>query len=615
MKRWMVVALAQAALLSCLCAVKAQTPPPPPRLILSVAPIDRAPTPDADLRPNALRPNLTQEILSYLQNDGEEARTVRVQLLAGDAVVASQQKEVGPGKLVPVVWPTTPPTTPATPVKAPPLTEVSGPVAFRLLDDKGQALGKDIVLVVDRPSYYLDAELDFVPASAEEKNRLLVRVTPNARFKGPRCPVQLVLDPERIPGFVPGQTKKGVYAGFVTGEKRGDGLFRPLYLVAEDIKRRHDERDGVVTLRADGYNRAFTFRTTFAPSGTRPRPQERSKESLRLDAPLATDPGKPVRVVIEADNLEQPADAHLVLEVLSVVKGDPNVADEQFSPVAEFRGERRVQMAYAAGGSRGGLLFRADVKDWATDLDLGGLHGPTTLRLRLLDRDNKPREVMHGDTGERTIEVRRTIVLDDTPPEDVRFTLLPTGAVRTRPLVLSASGFDGESGIRDVVFFLGKLPPGAPLPADILAVQGRLVRRGGRVWGATVTVPVDARPVLDVSVRFTNGAGLSTTEVAQLAVADPPPVPPKGPKLASIAGTVNEGERTQRGLPVQLQDAAGKVLATTETDAAGAFLFKDLGPGDYQVSAEKVASATRGVTPVKLAAGEEKKGVAIALWR
>jgi hypothetical protein len=125
---------------------------------------------------------------------------------------------------------------------------------------------------------------------------------------------------------------------------------------------------------------------------------------------------------------------------------------------------------------------------------------------------------------------------------------------------------------------------------------------------------VDARPLLDVSVRFTNQAGLSTTEVVPVAVTDPPPAA-KGPKLASIAGTVTEGDRTQKELPVELQDTAGKVLGKTNTDAKGAYLFKDLAAGDYQVSAEKVASATKGVTPVKLGAGEDKKGVVIKLWR
>jgi hypothetical protein len=616
MERWLSATLVQVVLLAWLSPVKAQTAPPPPRLILSAAPIEKAPPRDADLRPSALRPNVTQEILTYVQNDGPQARKVRVQLVAGGVVVASQPAEVASGKLVPVPWPGAPPASVAPavpPARAPSLAQLTPPVAFRLVDETGQALGKDVVMEVDRPSYYLDAEMEFVPARGQEKNRLLVRVTPNRYFKGPRCPVQLMLDPERIPGFIAGQKKKGVYAGFVTGERLGNGLFRPLYLVAEDIQLTPDKRDGVVTLQADGYSRAFTFRATFAPSGTRPRPQERSKESLRLDVPPAADPRKPLRVVIEADNLEQPADARLVLDVLTVVMGDPTMPQEQFSPLAEFRGERNVQMFYAAGGRQGGLRFRAEVTDWITEQDLGGLHGPATLRLRLLDRDNKPREVLHAESGQMTTEFRRTVVLDDTPPEDVRFTQPPTSAIRTRPLVLSATGMDPESGIRDVVFFLGKLPPNAALPPDIIAAPGVLPRRG-RVWSATLVVPADARPVLDVSVRFTNPAGLSTTEVIQLAVTDPAPAA-KGPKLASIAGTVTEGDRTQRELPVQLQDTAGKVLAKTNTDAKGAYLFKDLAAGDYQVSAEKVASATKGTIPVKLAAGEEKKGVVVKLWR
>ncbi|HTU21202.1 MAG TPA: carboxypeptidase-like regulatory domain-containing protein [Gemmataceae bacterium] len=615
MKRCLPVALAWAVLTAWLYSAKNQPPDPPPRLVLSTEPIDKPPRADADLRPNALRPNITQEILTYLQNDGAEARTVIVQLLAGGVAVASRQMEVAPGKLVQVAWPGIPPP-PAAAVKPPVLTELTPPVAFRLLDAQGRVLGKDVVLEVDRPSYYLDAELEFVPARGEENNRLIATVTPNARFKGPRCRVQMVLDPLRIPGFIVGQKPKGVYAGFVTAARSSDGVARSLFLAAEDIRLRPDARNGVVTLQADGYNRAFTFRTTFARSGTKPRPQERSKQSLRLDMAGAADPRKPVRVGIEADNLAQPADARLVLEVLSViVKSDKEVPSEQFSPLAEFRGERNIQLMFAVGGKRGGLLFRPEVKDWGAELDLGGLHGATTLRLRLLDKDNRPREVLDAESEKTTIEVRKSVMLDDTAPEEVRFEALPPRAVRTLPLTLSASGIDPESDIRDVVFFVGKLPPDAKLPADSVAALGRRARIGGKVWSAELPVPTDAPPVLDVSVRFINNAGLSTTRVAQLPVADPPPPRAKVAKLASIAGTVTEGDRTQRALPVELQDPAGKVLAKTETNASGAYLFKDLAPGDYQVSAVKVASDTKGVTPVKLAAGEDKKGIVVQLWR
>jgi hypothetical protein len=606
------VFLACAILLTFLPTLFAQAPNPQARLILSATPLDQATKEDDDLRLPVLRPNITQELFVYVQNDKAEAQTVIVQLLAGGVEVAAQKKEVGPGQFLPVAWPRPPAAANPTP-----LTALTGRVAFRLLDARGQALGTSIPLVVDRPSYYLDADLAFVPARGEEKNRLIATVTPTARFKGPPCNVQLVLDPERIPGLIPGRKVKGVYAGYVTGEKRGRNSFQPLYLVAEDIGIRADERDGVVTLQADGCNRAFTFRTTFAPSGTKPRPQQRGKESLRIDMPRLADSRKPVRVGIEADNLEQPMDARLVLEMLSIVdKGDKREVSEQFSPLAEFRGERSEQFFFAPAGRRGGLLFKPEVKDWSTALDLGGIHGKATLRLRLLGESGEPRGVLDAETGRQVTEVRKTIVLDDTPPEDVRFEKLPATAIRTKPLTLFARGTDEESGIRDVVFFLGKPPADAKLPPDALAAPGRRLEKGSDIWTAELLVPAEARVPFDVAVRFTNNIGLSTTEVARLGgVTDPPPPEPKVPRKASIAGTVTEGDRTQTGLTVELQSAAGQVLTTTRTAAAGAFLFKDLEPGDYQVSAAKTASDTKGTAQVKLAAGEEKKGVTIKLWR
>jgi hypothetical protein len=191
-----------------------------------------------------------------------------------------------------------------------------------------------------------------------------------------------------------------------------------------------------------------------------------------------------------------------------------------------------------------------------------------------------------------------------------------------------------------VVFFLGKLPPDAPLPRDLIVVQGRPVKKlkeestGKKekkdstvkkeeedtiVWVAELIAPSDARNPLDVSVRFTNNVGLSRTLSVPVEVIDPPPAPPPGAKVkrGSIAGVVMEGEIPQKGLKVDLQDAAGKVLVSTNTDEKGAFIFKDLGPGDYNLATAKIASNTRGLTrrPIPLAAGEDKTGIVLKLYR
>jgi hypothetical protein len=614
MKRLLFLALAGAALLASIRPAAAQAPNAGVSLILSSRPLLKAPVTDGE-RSNVLRPIVEQELFTYVLNTAQQAQTVKVQLLAdGVEVISSKDQSIGPGKFVPIFWPRAAETPGAKPA------ELARPVVFRLLDAKGDKLGEDKKLIVDRPDNYLDAELEFIPRRGAEANRLIVTMTPKDNFKGPPCRVQLALDPERIPGLVPGQKKKGVYAGYVTAEKNDKDRFKSLNLIAEDIRLSSDERQrsGVVRIEADGYNRAFTFPTDFPLAGTSSKPQKRGNETLRLNSLPFADPGTPTPVVIEADNLVNREDARLVLEVAPLLTDKKKAAADQFSLVAEFRGERDVQLVFRGGGKDGGLRFVPQVRDWSKSLDLGGLYGSVMLRLRLLDKDGKEREVLDGETGDKTTEVLKTITLDDTPPA-VRFEKLPRPAVRTKPFVVEARGIDDESGIRDVVFFLGKIAANAPVPPDAIARPGKQSKKD--VWGAELVVPSDARSPQNLSVRFTNNAGLSTTEVIPLEVTDPPPPGVKVARKGSIAGVVMEGERPQKELKVDLLDPAGKVLLSTNTADDGSYVFRDLLPGDYRVASVKTVSNTAGMTPragqpaLALGEGEEKLGVVIKLWR
>ena len=52
-------------------------------------------------------------------------------------------------------------------------------------------------------------------------------------------------------------------------------------------------------------------------------------------------------------------------------------------------------------------------------------------------------------------------------------------------------------------------------------------------------------------------------------------------------GMQDAGEPGIANATVELLDASGNVLATTVTDSAGGYIFKDLGPGDYQVRVDE----------------------------
>jgi hypothetical protein len=90
----------------------------------------------------------------------------------------------------------------------------------------------------------------------------------------------------------------------------------------------------------------------------------------------------------------------------------------------------------------------------------------------------------------------------------------------------------------------------------------------------------------------------------------------KKDKKARITGTVVEDERVQGGVIVRLYDPTGRtVLATTKTNAAGDFSFKDLEKGKYIVVATKSASRTRARAVVELDAGETKALGDLKLFR
>jgi hypothetical protein len=590
------------------------------RLILSMKPLNeeelgmRDPSRRADAW--FLRPNVPQELLTYVEIDEPAKKpSVTVQLLAGGVEVASQTLKAVEAKYTQVKWPRL---DAAPNGAAPKRTEFLNPVELRLLVD-GKPAGEAIKLQTYQPRAYLDAK--FRPAEGENGNRLVVEVSPretDPRFLALEPPCHVELIPNLARYYDPlSLGKRRIWSGNVLLEDKSESLL----IAAEEVDFRPDARRSMVSLSADGVGRAFLFEVTAAEPGAAPRLNPTSRENiLRINAPRFADPSKLVRMTFEADYVKAPADTkRLVLDVLALTDKEGN---KHYSRLADFRGNRDMRWFLTGGGRQGGLQLQPDVKDWGQGVDLSGLHGKVTLRLRLLDEKNKSMDVLDTDKEEWKSTpdgVSRTITLDDTPPA-VRFEKLPRPAVRTKPFVVEARGIDEESGIRDVVFFLGKIPGNAPVPPEAIARPGRQLKKDGP-WTAELVVPSDARSPLDLSVRFTNNVGLYTTEVIPLEVADPPPAGVKVAKKGSIAGVVVEGERPQKGLKVDLVDAAGKVLLSTNTAADGTYVFKDLLPGDYRVSSAKTTSNTAGVSPrpplppLALAEGEDKTGVVIKLWR
>jgi hypothetical protein len=592
---------------------------PKVKLLLSQTPGDKAP--EKASRPGVLRPNVVQEVFVHVKNDDTEDVKGSVALLAGETKLTSQPVTAVAGKVTPVPWPRIGPAD----MK---LLQAKGPVSFQLYV-KDQPVGPKVRVQIDRPRNYLDASLTWHPDAAG-KNRLEAVVRPLQGFRGPPCRVELVLNPDRIPGLVAGQKKRGFFADTLrVGTKA-------IYLEAQDLRFEGKEAgNGLVYLNADGYPRAFTFKTTFSRTGTTPETADEIKNpGAVFGVPRYARPSQLVPVQIEVDDLPRAEEdsARVVVEMIKQApRGAKEEAGERVSELVEYRGERQKRILYAAGGPDGGLTFRPEVTDRKTALDLGSAFGPVGLRLRILDAKDQPitfLDKLDEKTPEVT-ELKRTVMLDDSAPENLRWVDLPKRVVRGRALLLKATGEDSESGISEVLFWVGRPTREGEIPKDATFISGKLLPVKGKakekekekvkekVWSVGLDVPIDQPGLLTVSAQFINGAGLRKNLTATIPVVDPEKVAEKEKKAkkASIAGAVREGDRPQVGVPVELRDRTRKVVANVKTGEGGTFLFKDLDPGTYTVVAAKTASRTRGEWSGTVKEGEQKTGLDIKLYR
>lgn len=565
-----------------------------------------------------LRPNLAQQIFVYVQNANNTTEEVTVELRAGGNSVPGgvQPVKVEGNKPQRVLFGKPAPAPADKPLV---LTPLAGPIDLRLLGDKNAVLD-EVKLDVARPNAYVDVtSIKFDPSEqGGVRNRLIVRLRAKESFAGAPCRVELVLRPERIPGLVPGQKKEGTYAGHLT--RAGDDLV----LVAENLKFQSgtEAKNGLVYLSIDGYERAYTFTTSFPREGIASEPQRIDIPILGIVAPAFGVPSAQFAIGVEVDNAKP--DEVAELEILAVSLNQNEELDQKPISLARFNGDRRLNLLFNPVGPNGGLLFKPEIRDWSVEQDLSEVYGKRTFRLRLLDKDGNVIKVRSGAEGEPVEKVERTLVLDASKPEEVKFIDFPKTLLRGSALPLKARGIDPESGILEVVFFAGKPAPDGKLPPNPVAVEGTPTDATRTVWAAELPVSTDQKGMFEVSVRFTNQAGLSATETIRIQLVDPPPATPAGPgsgaggkglKETIIEGTVVEGTRAQPNLVVTLRDEKGVAKGTTTTDAKGKFVFKDIPGGTYRISSAKTSSNTKGEVTVAVPEGQKKSGVEIKLFR
>jgi hypothetical protein len=458
------------------------------------------------------------------------------------------------------------------------LPALVGPLHFRVLDadHPGIVLGEQEIRAGVRPSasYVQVEEIRHDPPRAVtgEPNRLAVRLRSRAMGEGPPCPVELVLAPGRIPGFLSAES------GRFRGELAADG--KEMILFAEGMRfEEGTDGPGAVTLNIDAVPRAQTFLIRFARESGPTLAERAIETAVRIRAPRAVRSGEPIAIIAEVDNA--PEDATLELSLGRSEGG-------RFEPLIsrKYDGPRNSRVGFLPIGPGGSPHIEATVEDWAVEYPTAGIQGTYEARARLSDADG------HG-IGSASLPV----IIDDRPAPWVRLSRLPKQARRGSLLDVKAAGQAPASGLREVVFFVGKPTPDGKLAPGAPSATGTPLPGGANTWTSKLPLPADLKGPIDVSVQFLSNVGLSRFDSGRVELIDTDPVP-----TGSIRGVVREAALPQSGLAVVLLGAKGEKLFETKTGDDGAFSFADVPVGKYTVGSYKPTSMRVGRQPVEVKA-------------
>jgi hypothetical protein len=556
------------------------------QLEILLATEDRPGGPVATLGELRLRPaKARQPHYLYVRNPSKTGRTVLVELKAGEIAAGGEPPKLtlGPGQTQKVTFPG------PTPKPTEPLDPMRGPLRVRLLDSQNGSVVQERTFPVSiaTPAEYVKvAEARFEPAAKEGgTNRLTVALQAVAPPLDPPCPVDLVVLPDRIPGLA--AVKDGTLRGSLP-----DKPDQVLTLFAAGLQLASDaDEQGEFSLTIDGIPRALAFRTTFARHGDPTTPRREVRTRLALHAAAAARSGTKLEVAVQVDN--PPVDSRLEVS-LGHYEGGVFQADV---PVSDFPTARRQVVGFSPSGPAGALLVEATIEDWTVALDTAGIQGRRELQARLIDSE-----------GRIVKTAALPVVLDAEMPRLVRFLDPPRQGRRGGTVTLKAIGTEGASGIKQVVFFVGK-PEGDKLPPKAEQADARPVPGAPTTWSAELRLPEDRKGPTDVSVQFVNGAGLSGFDTATIELLDTDPVPTGG-----IVGKVLEGDRPQKDLDVLLGNDRGDVVGRTRSGNDGGFTFKDLPKGTYQLYSRRSSTQTIGRKIVEVSPGEPQQ-VELKLYR
>lgn len=539
------------------------------------------------LRPQPADPTPVRENLSlrpvrspqswslYVLNPSARARTVSVELLAEEKILAASAATPLKGKtLTRIGFP--PPAKPvASPEVKPPegkspevkLTEWSGPLRVRVVDSADPSMvyeDRELKVELLEPRDYVRvSRVQYAPADPlmGSPNRLSVQLRTTLLDPKPDVPVALGLSGDLLPGLV--GVKEGLFQGKLTGSNPQVELF------AEDLRWHADDRTGLFSLSIDADERAVLFRSAFADGGAVPRVEV--EPQLRLRAPSTAKSGPPLEVRVEVDNAPPGASVELQFGRLRGLRFEPEGA-----PIRRDRARHR---SLAVGPSPdGALLFQGFVEDWKIPLDTDRILGQYFIQGRLIDAQ-----------GQIIRTVLQPVALNDRKPQKVQFVNLPGQAKRSVPLPLRASGVDEITGVTKVTFFLGSPGPDDTVPPNAVTVNAKPLEGSKTTWAARLAVPEGQKGVVPVGVVFENATGMRQSAAGEVELIDGDPVTP-----GRIKGVVMEGSIPQPNLEVVLRDAKSAEKGKGKTRDDGTFAFEDLAPGAYTLSVSKSSTNRKG---------------------